>query len=542
MHINLEIASKWPVPNYVDPVRRGPELWIVSIIMLVLCTIAVGTRLYSRIFIRHWIGADDALVIAAYISTVAVSAVVFYGNARLQWDRHAYDMRLDDVVPALKALYASKMLWAASSSFTRLSLLCLFYRLLDHCQLRQYRWILHSITSFVIGLFILQLALCTLQCRPVSAIWSFPERPGEVCLDQLPLQMSTAVLNTFGELVVAVLPFFVVSRLRMDNKQKWNVISLLSLGIFVTMIGCVRCYFLFMTIWTADPNWWSTPHWICSELEIDSALICACAPALRPRIVSLWRRYKKSQNNAPKPTKRITSDTGDTKLTSAKDPEDMPTWGTTVFRTIDLEGIAIDGLGYTVRISGPFCKKKKKSARKEEWMASMTRKGSSAENLGISSQASQKQPVEIVTEKSFEVRESFHENILDENSWRFWAMSQQRSNEEDMDIEIERAGAGLNDWSLLDNLPTPQSPASPPDERRDGSLEGPPRISITHQYSPPRNVESRPQGATTHPPTPEIPRPPPLATSPPRSPRRTSSITRPLNSCRLLDTNHGRAP
>jgi hypothetical protein len=132
---------------------------------------------------------------------------------------------------------------------------------------------LHVVTTFVTGLFVLQLALHTLQCRPISANWSFPEKPGEVCLPQIPIQMSMAALNTFGELVVAILPFPVVFRLQIDKKQRWNVISLLSLGIFVAVIGSIRCYYLYMTIYTHDANWWSTPHWICSELEIDSALV-----------------------------------------------------------------------------------------------------------------------------------------------------------------------------------------------------------------------------------------------------------------------------
>jgi len=64
--IPIEVIATWPAPNYINPVRRGPELWIVSCIFLSIATLCVGARLYSRIFIRRWFGADDALIIIAY--------------------------------------------------------------------------------------------------------------------------------------------------------------------------------------------------------------------------------------------------------------------------------------------------------------------------------------------------------------------------------------------------------------------------------------------------------------------------------------------
>jgi hypothetical protein len=77
------------------------------------------------------------------------------------------------------------------------------------------------------------------------------------------------------EFFVAILPIPVIFDLRMEKRQRWSVISLLSLGFLVTIVGCVRCYFVWKgMLETYDITWWSEQHWICSEVENDVALVC----------------------------------------------------------------------------------------------------------------------------------------------------------------------------------------------------------------------------------------------------------------------------
>jgi hypothetical protein len=91
---------------------------------------------------------------------------------------------------------------------------------------------------------------------------------------------ASAILNTASELVIAILPVLAVFRLQVDPRQRWTVIGLLSLGFLVTLAGCLRTYTIWRTVESYDLAWWSTPHWICSEVEIDLALVCAIIPAL----------------------------------------------------------------------------------------------------------------------------------------------------------------------------------------------------------------------------------------------------------------------
>ena len=65
-----QVVATWPKPNLIDPVRRGPELYIVNSIFFSLTTLVLMIRLYTRIFVRRWVGLDDALIITAWVRSL----------------------------------------------------------------------------------------------------------------------------------------------------------------------------------------------------------------------------------------------------------------------------------------------------------------------------------------------------------------------------------------------------------------------------------------------------------------------------------------
>ena len=59
-----------------------------------------------------------------------------------------------------------------------------------------------------------------------------------------------------------------------ENAQALFLVVTGSLGVFVAVIGCVRCYYVYtMAVATYDVTWWAEAHWICSQVEIDVSLV-----------------------------------------------------------------------------------------------------------------------------------------------------------------------------------------------------------------------------------------------------------------------------
>ena len=63
----LSVLVTWPTPNYVDPHKRSSANYAFNSIFLIITTIAVVLRLYTRLYIRRWFGLDDVFICFAFV-------------------------------------------------------------------------------------------------------------------------------------------------------------------------------------------------------------------------------------------------------------------------------------------------------------------------------------------------------------------------------------------------------------------------------------------------------------------------------------------
>jgi hypothetical protein len=195
------------------------------------------------------------------------------------------------------------------------------------------------------------------------------------CINDYKGMQAAAVINTVSEVALAVLPAIAVFRFKVDPSQRWSVIGLLSLGYLVAIAGIVRSYYLWRAAETYDLTWWASPQWCCAEVEIDLALTCACAAPLRPPVARFIKRIRglpdvvtSMGRRTPKDDRSILSTTalsGQDKFEGVPSvaEDDRNAWVRQMSRTIDLEGIAVDGFGYSVSIQGPPSKPRGRMSR-----------------------------------------------------------------------------------------------------------------------------------------------------------------------------------
>lgn len=63
----IDVLLTWPVPNFKNPIKRGPENYVVGGVFLALATVALAMRLYARLVIRRWFGLDDVMICVAFV-------------------------------------------------------------------------------------------------------------------------------------------------------------------------------------------------------------------------------------------------------------------------------------------------------------------------------------------------------------------------------------------------------------------------------------------------------------------------------------------
>lgn len=66
--IPIAVILSWPRGNYDHPVTRGKALLIINVIFAALVVGIVFLRLYTRLFIKRWVGLDDVFIVLATVS------------------------------------------------------------------------------------------------------------------------------------------------------------------------------------------------------------------------------------------------------------------------------------------------------------------------------------------------------------------------------------------------------------------------------------------------------------------------------------------
>ncbi|KAK1815506.1 hypothetical protein LTR12_010057 [Friedmanniomyces endolithicus] len=288
----LSVLISWPTPDYVHPVTHGPALLIVNVIFITLVTVAVVGRLYSRLVVKQWFGVDDSLILLAYLFTIGMTVVVVLANEAYGWNLHEWDLKPSMIVQANKIAFVAKLMFTLAATFTRLSLICFYYRLVKDSGLRWFNWVLHASLAWTVAVCISFVCEVIWLCVPTQAYWIFPPMANAYCLDEGKVMLGGGVINCFSDLLTTVLPIPIIARLQMPLKQRVGVCILLCLGCIVTIAGAIRTYFIWKSLIAQyDEPWYAYPLWIAAAVEIDLAVICACAPAwkslLQQRITQL---------------------------------------------------------------------------------------------------------------------------------------------------------------------------------------------------------------------------------------------------------------
>jgi hypothetical protein len=162
--IPIDVLLSFPNPNYTDPVTHGASLVIVNCVFISLVTIFVALRLYTRLYLKRWFGIDDWCIILSWIFTVGLTTVVILANQKYYWNRHVWDVPIDGIAASEKVVMAAKILFTCACSFTRMSLICFYYRIVGDARRKWFRWLLHASMAYIIAIFTSFIILTIWQC------------------------------------------------------------------------------------------------------------------------------------------------------------------------------------------------------------------------------------------------------------------------------------------------------------------------------------------------------------------------------------------
>ncbi|OIW24622.1 hypothetical protein CONLIGDRAFT_692046 [Coniochaeta ligniaria NRRL 30616] len=274
-----------------------PSILAGLLIPHVVCTIFILARVWSRLFLlRKWF-YDDTLILAAWLFSTAVCTV--YSIAAQTPNLDSAVLRSDNSTYTL-ATYLGLIFYQLTLLLTKLSILSFYLRMFSSRPIE--RRLAIATIALVLSYGVPLLAISVLQCRP-SSFSSHP--PPTKCFTFTPLLIASSSLHTATDAWLIVLIAPCIARLTgIPRTQKFALAAVLSLSVFVIAASLTR---LQLSLHAAAAGHRpeggggggaggarvvanTLAFFVMTVLECDVALLCACAPTLRPVLARVWPR------------------------------------------------------------------------------------------------------------------------------------------------------------------------------------------------------------------------------------------------------------
>ncbi|KAJ3957496.1 hypothetical protein N0V92_005927 [Colletotrichum tropicale] len=298
-----EVILSWPPPRYDDPETRGPANQIVSLILLAIATVIIAIRTYTRKCITNGFGWDDMLVILAYIPAAAFVVVGMISMDRYGWGRHVWDVPIDKFTGSLQMGLASQILFDLTTSFTKLSMLALVYRI-AHEASRKFSLLVIGLGVFISINCVVFMMVAMLQCRPLSQYWTLSAEP-QNCINEAAHLLVASIINTATDFAVVLLPLAlvrIVYKNKLSSRQMVIVNLLFGAGFLACFAGIARTYFTWIMTTEPDVTWNAWMNWLMSSLELFLGIICTSIPSTKPFFNRYLPRLLASRSRKSQPT------------------------------------------------------------------------------------------------------------------------------------------------------------------------------------------------------------------------------------------------
>ncbi|KAL4869884.1 hypothetical protein BDV12DRAFT_70431 [Aspergillus spectabilis] len=278
-----------PVPEgeVYDPDFSNPWLYIESravvIAGVILCTLTLILRVYTKAYLLDKFGWDDISIIGAWVFAIVTQVLCLYGYQHGGIGLHIWNITPQMFLDFQKGVFAAGVVYVPALGLAKASLIILYYRIVG--QQRIYRYTLYFIAAVVVGYSVAITFALIFACRPISKAWNGALEG--TCIDQNGLYAATAVTNTVTDVALIVVPIPVVVSLHMPTVQKIGLFFMFVIGCATVITSIIRLVTLFPFLQDDDKTYriaW-TDLWI--NVEANFIIICACLPFLR----HFLRRY-----------------------------------------------------------------------------------------------------------------------------------------------------------------------------------------------------------------------------------------------------------
>lgn len=269
-------------PNFDNPPNTNRFVIITLVFCVLLASLAVLVRMYTKIFLIRSIEYEDYTLMIAWIGQIG-ETIPSALTTRHGCGVHIWNVRMKAFFRMLYWVNITAITYCLVMFFIKLSILLQYLRIFRPT--RQGNLFLylgvHACIWIIFLLYFLDIMFEVVMCVPREKIWNPLMTTGH-CFDDSAAYRATGIFNVLSDFAILILPIPSVWRLKIPLRKKIGLVSVFSAGLFACAISIVRTYYTWKVTKLGDVSYNMIFFGLWTYAEISVGIIVTCLP-ISPR-------------------------------------------------------------------------------------------------------------------------------------------------------------------------------------------------------------------------------------------------------------------
>ncbi|KIW42998.1 uncharacterized protein PV06_06487 [Exophiala oligosperma] len=240
-------------------------------------------RCTSRIFFVGRVLKEDMLICVAMLWSFGFSSSIEVERQNGMGD-HISNVSPERLERMLQGFYASVIVYNLGLAFAKCSISCQFLSLFKERKYRISAWFL---IAFFAAYDLVTLMVSIFSCTPVRYYWN-RSLPGGGCIRFETWWFFSASFCIVSDFVLCILPLPMLKSLHIPRKQKYSLLAVFAVGGFVCIVAILRLHAVYVISSSPDPTYGNVAAAYWSSIELNTGIICASLPTIRPIIAKIF--------------------------------------------------------------------------------------------------------------------------------------------------------------------------------------------------------------------------------------------------------------
>jgi hypothetical protein len=277
-------------PEFDNPPNRNTMVIAIITVCLVISSIAVTLRVYSRYAILGKIQIQDYLLLISFALYISIIVLYYRLVHNPGWFVHQWNLRLGGLVEFLHVGIVTTCLFLAMLISIKTAILVEWIRIFLPASGHRrsiFYWACHfMIWSNIVFCFVTMI-LVNLSCVPYEYLWN-RTIPGGYCrINTAYTSLSAACFALATDFIILLIPQRIIWTLNMSTYRRLGVSLVFTLGVAACAAAIVRLYNTVQRSQSTDLSWQLSTVQLTALGEGACVILVMCVPAIPKALTAL---------------------------------------------------------------------------------------------------------------------------------------------------------------------------------------------------------------------------------------------------------------